>query len=82
MLDLDRDYHKIDTCLGKDRHKNKWTTKTLKPTPNNYQRFIRAIQTGKPDQPDIIRGAQIQAYLDACERSAKSGQWEVVLPWE
>ena len=81
MFDLDRDYHKIDTCLGKDRHKNKWTTKTLKPTPSNYQRFIRAIKTGQPDQPDIIRGAQIQAYLDACERSAKSGQWETVQPW-
>ena len=82
MFDLDRDYNKIDTCLGSARHKVKWTTTALKPTPNNYTRFIRAIQTGKPDQPDIIRGAQVQAYLDACERSAKSGKWESVQSWK
>ena len=82
MFDLDRDYHQIDLCLGDDRHEAKWTTETLKPTPNIYERFITAIHTGKPDQPDIIRGAQVQAYLDACERSAKSGKWEDVAAWE
>ena len=82
MFDLDRDYHKIETCLGNARHKPKWTTVALKPTPTNYARFIRAIQTGRPDQPDLTRGAQIQAYLDACERSAKSGKWETVRGWE
>jgi len=82
MFDLDRDYRKIDTCLGDARHKAQWTTETLTPTPSNYERFIRAIQTGQPGQPDIVRGAQIQAYLDACERSAKSGKWEKVRAWE
>jgi len=82
MFDLDRDYAKIDTCFGKARHTAQWTTKSLKPTPNNYKRFIRAIQTSKPDQPDIIRGAQIQAYLDACERAAHSGKWETIKPWK
>lgn len=82
MFDLDRDYHKLDTCLGEARHKAQWTTETLKPTPSNYERFIRAIQDGKPDQPDIVRGAQVQAYLDACERSAKSGKWEAVRAWK
>jgi len=82
MFDLDRDYHKIDLCLGAARQGPTWTTESLTPTPSNYERFIRAIQTGQPDQPDIIRGAQIQAYLDACERSAKSGQWEKVSAWE
>jgi predicted dehydrogenase len=78
MFDLDRDYTKLDLSLGRDRHKCKWKTLTLKPTPNNWQRFIRAIRTGRPDQPDVIRGAQVQAVLDACERSAKSGRWEDV----
>jgi predicted dehydrogenase len=82
MFDLDRDYHQIDLCLGADRHDAKWTTEKLKPTPNVYERFITAIRTGQPDQPDIVRGAQVQAYLDACERSAKSGKWESVRAWK
>ncbi|MEI6085183.1 MAG: Gfo/Idh/MocA family oxidoreductase [Verrucomicrobiota bacterium] len=82
MFDLDRDYHKLDLCLGAAKQKAEWKTETLTPTPSNYERFITAIRTGKADQPDIVRGAQIQAYLDACERSAKSGQWEKVRAWE
>jgi predicted dehydrogenase len=81
MLDLDRGYDQIDLCLGKDRQKPIWTTQTLKPTPSNWQRFIRAIRTGQPEQPDLERGAQVQAYLDACERSAASGKWEHVRSW-
>jgi predicted dehydrogenase len=80
-FDLDEDWHAIRHCLGADRHKAAWTTHKLEPTPNNWQRFIHAIRTGTPDQPDILRGAQIQAYLDACERSAKSGHWETVHDW-
>ena len=82
LVDLDKDYHKIDLCLGKDKNAMTWKTESLKPTPNNHERFIRAIKTGRPDQPDIIRGAQIQAYLDACFRSAKSGRWENILAWK
>jgi predicted dehydrogenase len=81
MFDLDRDYHKIDVCFGNDTSAAKWQTESLAPAPTVYERFITAIQTGRPDQPDIVRGAQIQAYLDACERSAKSGQWETVRKW-
>jgi predicted dehydrogenase len=81
MLDLDQDYHKLNHCLGEDRRRSAWSTDALEPTPNPYERFVRAIQTGVPDQPDLLRGAQIQAYLDACERSAVSGNWEPVLPW-
>ncbi len=81
MFDLDRDYNKLDLCIGVDKNKAAWKTETLKPTPNNFQRFVSAIRKGKPDQPDILRGAQVQAYLDACERSAKSGRWEKVNRW-
>ncbi len=81
MFDLDRDSAKIDLCLGASRDDCKWETETLPATPSNWERFIHAIHTGKPDQPDILRGAQVQAYLDACERSAQSGQWEAVNAW-
>jgi predicted dehydrogenase len=82
MFDLDRDYDKLDTCLHAGKDKAEWTTESLAPTPSNFERFITAIRSGQPDQPDILRGAQIQSYLDACERSAKSGQWEAVPAWE
>ncbi len=74
-IDLDAGYEKVRLCLGKARHKAEWSTRTLKPTPNIYQRFIRSIRSGNNDQPDLLRGVQVQAYLDACERSAeKDGQ--------
>lgn len=81
VVDLDKNWHGIDLCLGDQRHQHKWRTETLPPTPTTWGRFVRAIQSGRPDQPDIIRGAQVQAYLDACERSARSGQWETVHAW-
>ena len=80
-FDLDDDWHRIDLCLGKDKDTATWKTDALVAPPNVYQRFIRAIRTGQPDQPDVLRGAQVQAYLDACERSAKTGRWEKIRSW-
>ena len=78
----DGDYRRLDLCLGKTaKNKVAWTTRTLAETPSIWQRFIHAVRTGCPDQPDILRGAQVQAYLDACERSARSGRWEKPGPW-
>jgi predicted dehydrogenase len=80
-FDLDEDYHRINLFQGADLKKAQWKPKQLKPTPSNWQRFVGAIRKGRLDQPDILRGAQIQAYLDACERSAKSGRWESIASW-
>ena len=77
-FDLDRSYDDIELCLGKDRNKAIWQTKTQKPAPSMWQRFVRAIKRGEPEQPDLFRGAEIQAYLEACETSALSGTWEPV----
>ncbi|HEX3777601.1 MAG TPA: Gfo/Idh/MocA family oxidoreductase [Polyangiaceae bacterium] len=77
-FDLDRSYDELELCLGKDRNKAIWQTKKQKPAPSMWQRFVRAIKRGEPEQPDLLRGAEIQAYLDACERSALSGKWEQV----
>jgi len=81
-FDLDEDYDAIDLYLGKNPKTASWKKKKLKPTPNNYQRFIRAIKTGTQDQPDILRGAEIQAYLEACLTSATSGKWEAIPSWK
>ena len=70
-IDLDEGFNRLNLCLGEKRHKAKWTTRKVRTTPSIYQRFIRSIKTATNDQPDIIRGAQVQSYLDACERSAK-----------
>jgi len=53
-------------CAGKDLDKAVWRDVAVKPTPNNYARFIKAIRTGVPDQPDFARGAEVQKVLDAC----------------
>lgn len=81
-IDLDAGYTRLRHCLGKKRHKNEWTTRELKATPTNYQRFITSIRKGRNDQPDILRGAHVQAMLDACERSAKSGKFEKLRKWQ
>jgi predicted dehydrogenase len=80
-INLDDGWDELRVCLGRDVHTNTWKTRKTKPTPSNYQRFIHAIRTRQPGQPDIIRGAQVQAYLDACERSALSGRAEPIHPW-
>ncbi len=81
-INLDEGYDKLNLCLGKARHKCEWKTKVIKSTPNNYARLIKAIRSGKPEQADLLRGAQIQAYLDACERSAAAGGTPTTIrPW-
>ncbi len=53
-------------CSGSDLDKAQWREVEAPAMPNNYQRFIKAIQTGKQDQPDFARGAALQKVLDAC----------------
>ena len=71
-VDLDQGSDKLFLCRGRDRAASQWRTRTVRRTPNIYRRFIRSIQADKPDKPDIVRGAQVQSYLDACQRSAKN----------
>ena len=71
----------LQVCLGRSRHTSTWTARKLKPRPNNWQRFIKAVKTGVPDQPDLTRGAEIQACLDACHRSAVRGEPVGIRKW-
>ncbi len=77
-FDLDESYERLHLCLGRDVHRFVWKLRDYKPAPDVWQRFCRAVKTGKPEQPDIARGAQVQAMLEACTRSAASGAWEHV----
>jgi len=68
-IDLDKAYDKLETCRGKNIDEYKWETIDCGKTPNIYERFINSILTGKNDQPDFARGAEIQKILDACIES-------------
>lgn len=82
-IDLEVGWNQLHTFLRTGRGKPAWKTLELKPTPTNNQRFIRAIKRGEPDQPDLVRGAHVQAYLDACERSAQAdGKRVTIAKWQ
>jgi predicted dehydrogenase len=74
-VDLEKNSTELVLCQGKKaRDRMEWKTIKCPKTPNIYRRFITGILTGQQEQPDFERGAQIQAYLDACYRSAASGE--------
>lgn len=57
-----------------DVHATAWKEISCKPTPNNHQRFIKAVRTGIQDQPDFGAGVLAQKVLDASFASdAKRG---------
>lgn len=72
-IDTDRSGTHYRICAGPDLDKAQWVEVEAPPTPTNYQRFIKSIQTGVQDQPDFARGAEVQKILDACiESDAKN----------
>lgn len=73
-IDLDKSEKQIEVCLGKDRHKAAWKTIDCPATPNNHERFVRSVRTGKNDQADFARGAAVQRVLDACIESSRTGK--------
>jgi predicted dehydrogenase len=74
-FDLDESYERLQLCSGRDVHRHAWKARTYRPAPDMWQRFCKAVREGRPDQPSIARGAQVQAMLDACERSAREQTW-------
>lgn len=68
-MDSEKSTTSYRVCRGPGLDKGDWTDVACKPVPTNYQRFIKAIQTGKPGEPDFARGAEIQRVLDACFES-------------
>ncbi|MDR0901970.1 MAG: Gfo/Idh/MocA family oxidoreductase [Opitutaceae bacterium] len=64
------DAYRISTGPALD--KAEWKDVRAKPTPNNYRRFIDSIRTGKQQQPDFARGAEVQKVLDACMDSNRA----------
>jgi len=79
-IDLNASYTelKINRLLG--RTAMEWERLDCGETPTIFERFIRSIETGEPEQPDFARGAEIQSILDACHRSAASDQTILIQP--
>lgn len=78
VFDLD---HSYDQVHHHDIASKRWNVERPAPAPSGWQRFIDAVRGGRHDQPDLVRGAQIQSYLDACRRSAEHGCWMEPDPW-
>lgn len=74
-VDLDRSYDEYRVCIGEENIKAfKWETVKCPPTPSNYERFISAIRTGRPDPSDFANGVKIQAYLHYSFESDRLGR--------
>jgi predicted dehydrogenase len=65
-LDLDRSPEHYRSCRGAGSvRKAQWKEARGKAVPSQYERFIRAIRSGRSDVCDFANGARVQAYLDA-----------------
>jgi predicted dehydrogenase len=64
-MDSERSTNSFRLCNGSGLDKAVWREIECKPVPNNYQRFVKAIRSGTPGEPDFARGAEIQKLLDA-----------------
>ena len=81
-FDLDEGDNKLHLCRGRNKMTARWTTRTVRATPNNFQRFVHSMKSGRQQQPDVPRGAQVQSYLDACQRSSQhNGRKTTIREW-
>ncbi len=73
-IDSERSTSSYKISIGRDLDKARWKEIATKPTPSNYARFVKSIRTGKQDQPDFARGAEVQKVLDAVITSDAKGK--------
>jgi len=62
-VDLDSGENQYKICRGENLKERKWETVEVDPTPSNWERFVKSIQTGSNDVNDFANGFKIQAYL-------------------
>lgn len=76
-LNLDRpEEEQLLVCLGRGAEALKWTPMKCPKTPNQQERFVRSIRTGRQGQTSFAGGLKVQKYIDACFRSAeRDGAW-------
>lgn len=76
-LNLDRpEEEQLKVCLGRGEDAHRWMPMKCPKTPNQQERFVASIRTGKQGQTSFAGGLKIQEYLQACFYSAKrNGAW-------
>lgn len=73
-IDSERATDAYRICAGETLARAEWRVVKAPPVPTLHARFITAIRTGQPAQPDFARGAEVQRVLDACFRSDAIGR--------
>jgi predicted dehydrogenase len=72
-LDLDRpEEEQLKVCLGRGADASKWVAMKCPKTPNQHERFVTSIRTGKQGQTSFELGLKIQKYLQACLDSSEN----------
>lgn len=75
-VNLDTSFEEYRICVGRQNvDKSAWKTVKCTPAMNNFERFVKAIKTGKNDSSDFANGVKIQAYLDCSFESDRLGKW-------
>jgi len=74
-INLDKSQTKLEISTGENLKPAIWKEVECRPVPLIQERFVKAIRTGKPDQPDFLRGAEVQKVLDACFVSSEKKKW-------
>ena len=73
-LDLERaEEEQLRVCTGTGAEALKWTPVKCPKTPNQQERFVAAIRSGRQGQTSFAGGLKVQKYIDACFRSADNG---------
>jgi predicted dehydrogenase len=64
MVHTDGRSSSLQICAGPDIDKPKWREVKMPAVPTTYQRFAKALRTGKNGDPSFRRAADIQRVLD------------------
>jgi predicted dehydrogenase len=59
-------WNEVRSCVGANIHTQAWSTINPDPVKTNFQKFIDAVESGKPGDPDFRRAADLQKILDQC----------------
>ena len=75
-IDSEAGRDKLSVCIGDFHVKNLlWNEVTVAEKERDvYTRFLAAVRTGQPETPTFEDGYRIQAYMEAMEHSAVTGQ--------
>lgn len=72
-IDSERATDRFRLCAGAGLDRAEWHDVVAPPVPTNFERFVRSVVSGRPEQPDFARGAEVQRVIDACFASHDTG---------